>query len=153
MDGAVTATAMKRFYAFIILSLFISETAYAKVVKLNCSFRDAYDTLANGRTFKYKTTDSQYRYISGDAIVTIDEARNFFEGQKADRFDDNIIQSTWIDDIKGPKGTVKLKKTWTINRYTGVLTKEVYSKIVGRDSSFKGPSTFRYDCRTAKKKF
>ena len=58
-----------------------------------------------------------------------------------------------FDKLKGPKATVKLKKIWAVNRMNGVFTKEIYSKIVGVDSSWGAGTTIRYDCRKAKKKF
>tara|TARA_X000000950_G_C13560249_1_gene515282 strand:- start:133 stop:567 length:435 start_codon:yes stop_codon:yes gene_type:complete len=144
---------MKKFFVIIILSLFISETSYAKAVKLNCSFKDAYDSMSDGSVRKLSSNNENYHIISQDTVVTIDEARKFFAGGKADRFDDEIIKITWVEDLKGPKGTIKLKKSWKLNRITGVLVKDVYSKVVGRDSSYGSPFTLRYDCRVAKKKF
>jgi hypothetical protein len=58
-----------------------------------------------------------------------------------------------LDEIKGSKGTIKFKKVWTVNRVTGVFTKEIYSKVVGRDTSWGAADTIRYDCRKEKKKF
>ena len=81
---------MKKFFVIIILSLFISETSYAKAVKLNCSFKDAYD----GSVGKVSSNNENYHIISQDTVVTIDEARKFFAGGKADRFDDEIIKVT-----------------------------------------------------------
>ncbi len=144
---------MKKFFIIIILSLLISEISYAKAVKLNCSFKDAYDSMSDGSVRKLSSNNENYHIISQDTVVTIDEARKFFAGGKADRFDDEIIKITWVEDLKGPKGTIKLKKSWKLNRITGVLVKDVYSKVVGRDSSYGSPFTLRYDCRVAKKKF
>ena len=60
---------------FLILSLFISETSYAKAVKLNCSFKDAYDSMSDGSVRKLSSNNENYHIISQDTVVTIDEAR------------------------------------------------------------------------------
>ena len=73
--------------------------------------------------------------------------------KQADKFDEEIIKLTMYDEIKGPKATVDMKKVWTVNRVTGVFTKEIYTKIPGRDTSWSSANTYRYDCRKAKKKF
>ena len=76
-----------------------------------------------------------------------------FDGLRADRFDDEIMKVEMYDELKGESATIKMKKIWTINRITGVFTKEIYSKLIGRDTSWGSPDTIRYDCRKAKKKF
>ena len=86
-------------------------------------------------------------------VVSFNEDLKIFAGNKADRFDQEIIKLTMYDEIKGPKATIKMKKIWTVNRVTGVFTKEIYSKLIGRDTSWGSADTIRYDCRKAKKKF
>ena len=85
---------MKKICAFLILSLFLSEISNAKAVKLNCSFKDAYDSMSDGSVRKLSSNNENYHIISQDTVVTIDDARKFFAGGKADRFDDEIIKVT-----------------------------------------------------------
>ena len=144
---------MKKLLFFLVISLFLNNNAYAKLVKLNCSFRDAYVVMDNDKTKKLTPYMDSYQYYSADAIISFNEDFKIFVGKKADRFDDYIINVTMLDEIKGSKGTIKLKKVWTVNRVTGVFTKEIYSKVVGRDTSLGAADTIRYDCRKEKKKF
>ena len=143
---------MKKLLFFLVISLFLNNNAYAKLVKLNCSFRDAYVVMDNNRTKKLTPDMDSYQYYSADDIISFNEDFKSFVGMKADRFDDEIISVTMLDEIKGPKGKIDLKKVWTVNRVTGVLTKEIYTKVIGRDTSWGTADTIRYDCRKAKKK-
>ena len=144
---------MKKLLGIVVLGLLICVNAYAKSVKLNCSFRDAYVVMDNDRTKKLTPDMDLYQYYSADDVVSFNEDLKIFAGNKADRFDQEIIKLTMYDDIKGPKATIKMKKIWTVNRVTGVFTKEIYSKLIGRDTSWGSADTIRYDCRKAKKKF
>ncbi|MFL2901508.1 MAG: hypothetical protein ACJZ36_00920 [Candidatus Pelagibacter sp.] len=144
---------MKKILAIIILSFLISENSFAKTVKLNCSFKDAYVGMEDGSTKRLTPDMDLYHIYSADDIISFNEDNKSFVGHKADRFNDEIIKVTMLDEIKGPKATVKLKKIWAVNRMNGVFTKEIYSKIVGVDSSWGVGTTIRYDCRKAKKKF
>ena len=144
---------MKKILLFLVISLFLNNNAYAKLVKLNCSFRDAYVVMDNNRTKKLSPDMDEYRYYSAHDIISFNEDFKIFVGMKADRFDDEIISVTMLDEIKGPKGKIDLKKVWTVNRVTGVFTKEIYTKVIGRDTSWGTADKIRYDCRKAKKKF
>ena len=144
---------MKKILAIIILSFLISENSFAKTVKLNCSFKDAYVGMEDGSTKKLTPDMDLYHIYSADDIISFNEGNKTFVGHKADKFNDEIIKVTMFDKLKGPKATVKLKKIWAVNRMNGVFTKEIYSKIVGVDSSWGAGTTIRYDCRKAKKKF
>ena len=144
---------MKKLLSILVLSLLFSGNAYAKLVKLNCSFRDAYVVTDNNRTIKLTSDMDLYQIYSADDVISFNEDFKIFVGMKADRFDDDIISVTMFDEIKGPKATIKMKKIWTVNRVTGVFTKEIYSKLIGRDTSWGTADTIRYDCRKAKKKF
>ena len=144
---------MKKLFLTILFTLVLSVGAYAKLVKLNCSFRDAYVVMDNNRTKKLTPDMDAYKYYSADDIISFNEDFKSFVGMEADRFDDEIISVTMLDEIKGPNGKIDLKKVWTVNRVTGVLTKEIYTKVIGRDTSWGTADTIRYDCRKAKKKF
>jgi len=144
---------MKKLFLTILFTLVLSGGAYAKLVKLNCSFRDAYVVMDNNRTKKLTPDMDAYQYYSADDIISFNEDFKSFVGMEADRFDDEIISVTMLDEIKGPNGKIDLKKVWTVNRVTGVLTKEIYTKVIGRDTSWGTADTIRYDCRKAKKKF
>ena len=144
---------MKKLFLTILFTLVLSGVAYAKLVKLNCSFRDAYVVMDNNRTKKLTPDMDAYKYYSADDIISFNEDFKSFVGMEADRFDDEIISVTMLDEIKGPNGKIDLKKVWTVNRVTGVLTKEIYTKVIGRDTSWGTADTIRYDCRKAKKKF
>ena len=144
---------MKKLLAIVVLGLLLSGNVYAKSVKLNCSFRDAYVVMDNDRTKKLTPDMDTYQYYSADDVVSFNEDLKIFAGHKTDRFDQEVIKITMYDELKGPKATIKLKKIWTINRVTGVLTKKIYSKLIGRDSSWGSADTIRYDCRKAQKKF
>ena len=144
---------MKKLFLTILFTLVLSGGAYAKLVKLNCSFRDAYVVMDNNRTKKLTPDMGAYQYYSADDIISFNEDFKSFVGMEADRFDDEIISVTMLDEIKGPNGKIDLKKVWTVNRVTGVLTKEIYTKVIGRDTSWGTADTIRYDCRKAKKKF
>ena len=143
----------KLFSTILVLSFFLSSSAYAKLVKLNCSFRDAYVAMDNNRTKKLTPDMDLYQIYSADDVISFNEDFKIFVGKKADRFDDDIINVTMLSENKFPKGTMKMKKIWTVNRVTGVFTKEIYSKLIGRDTSWGTADTIRYDCRKAKKKF
>ena len=127
---------MKKLLLTILFTLVLSGGAYAKLVKLNCSFRDAYVVMDNNRTKKLTPDMDAYQYYSADDIISFNEDFKIFVGMEADRFDDEIISVTMLDEIKGPNGKIDLKKVWTINRVTGVLTKEIYTKVIGRDPSW-----------------
>ena len=139
---------MRKIVLGLVLALLLSSNAYAKLVKLNCSFRDAY---FGGQKL---TPDMEfYQIVSRDDVISFNDNLKIFAGMKADKFDEEIIKLTMYDEIKGPKATVDMKKVWTVNRVTGVFTKEIYTKIPGRDTSWSSANTYRYDCRKAKKKF
>ena len=116
---------MKKLLSILVLSLLFSGNAYAKLVKLNCSFRDAYVVTDNNRTIKLTSDMDLYQIYSADDVISFNEDFKIFVGMKADRFDDDIISVTMFDEIKGPKATIKMKKIWTVNRVTGVFTKEI----------------------------
>ena len=143
----------KLFSTILVLGLLLSGNAYAKLVKLNCSFRDAYVAMDNNRTKKLTPDNDLYQIYSADDVISFNEDFKIFVGKKADRFDDDIINVTMLSENKFPKATIKMKKIWTVNRVTGVFTKEIYSKLIGRDTSWGTADTIRYDCRKAKKKF
>ena len=144
---------MKKLLGIVVLGLLLSGNGYAKSFKLNCSFKDAYAEMTSGRVTKVTPDMDDYQYYSSDVVVPINENAKMFDGMIADRFDDDIMKKEFYDELKGPKATIKMKKVWTINRITGVFTKEIYSKVVGRDSSWGSPITINYNCRKAKKKF
>jgi hypothetical protein len=144
---------MKKAIAIIILGLLWCNVGFAKSFKLNCSFKDAYVTMDDGSTKKLTPDSDIYQIYSADAVISVNEDLEMFDGLRADRFDDEIMKVEMRDELKGPKATIKMKKIWTINRITGVFTKEIYSKLVGRDTSWGNSDTIRYDCRKAKKKF
>jgi len=144
---------LKKALSIIVLGLLLSGNAYAETFKLNCSFRDAYVSMASGETVKLTTDMDNYQIYSVDVVVPINEDLKMFDELIADRFDDEIMEVEMRGEIKGPEATVKMKKIWTINRVTGVFTKEIYSKIIGIDTSWSSPDTIRYDCKKAKKKF
>ena len=79
---------MKKILLFLVISLFLNNNAYAKLVKLNCSFRDAYVVMDNNRTKKLTPDMDEYQYYSADDIISFNEDFKIFVGMKADRFDD-----------------------------------------------------------------
>ena len=53
---------MKKLLFFLVISLFLNNNAYAKLVKLNCSFRDAYVVMDNDKTKKLTPDMDSYQY-------------------------------------------------------------------------------------------
>ena len=61
---------MKKILAIIILSFLISENSFAKTVKLNCSFKDAYVGMDDGSTKKLTPDMDLYHIYSADDIIS-----------------------------------------------------------------------------------
>ena len=144
---------MKKIILILIVCIFLSNNAYAKTVKLICSYKEAFVFTDDNRYIKLTPDHDLYQYYSADDVITFNEDAKTFVGMKADSFNDDFIKVTMFDEIEGPKATIKLKKIWRVNRFTGVFTKKIYSKLVGRDTSWGSGDKIRYDCRKAKKKF
>ena len=136
-----------------VLGLLWCSNANAETIKLNCKFKDVYAHMSSGTMERITPEYGEYRFWSQDAVVTINEKLKTFVDLKADVFNDEIIKIKFFDESKGPKGTVKHMKIWTLNRITGLLRKEVYSKFVGKDLEFGQNLDITYDCQKAEKKF